>query len=101
MRLWTTFAALMIAVPAQAEVTRFETVSVDRPALQGRSFGDRGTAEKITARATIAVDPADPHNAIIADISLAPRNAQGRVEARADVVILKPARPNGLMLLDI
>jgi hypothetical protein len=39
---------------------------------------------KITGRATVAVDPADPRNAIIADVALAPRNANGKVEDRAD-----------------
>ncbi len=101
MKIWTVTLPMLMIAPAQAEVIRFEQISADRPAFQGRTFGDRGTAEKITARATISVDPSDPRNAIIADIALAPRNAQGRVEATADVVILKPARPNGVMLLDI
>src|SRR5688572_10376514 len=91
----------VVITPAQADVVRFEQLSADRPAFQGRSFGDHGTVEKITARATVAIDPSDPRNAIIADLAAAPRNAQGRVEATADVVILKPARPNGGMLLDI
>ncbi|MEH3147585.1 MAG: alpha/beta hydrolase domain-containing protein [Methylobacterium frigidaeris] len=91
----------LLAGPAAAEVTRFETVAAERPALQGRSFGARGTAEKITGRATIALDPADPHNAVIADIALSPRNAEGRVEAVADVVVLRPERPNGLLLVEI
>jgi hypothetical protein len=43
--------------PSLAEVTRFEVVSSDKPALQGRTFGERGTAEKITARATIGRPP--------------------------------------------
>jgi hypothetical protein len=92
-------AALLAS--AQAEVTRFEVVNAAKPAFEGRAFGERGTAEKITARATIAVDPGDPHNAIVADINLAPRNADGRVEATADVVVLRPARPNGILLLEI
>ena len=91
----------VVITPAQADVVRFEQLSADRPAFQGRAFGDHGTVEKITARATVAIDPSDPRNAIIADLAAAPRNAQGRVEATADVVILKPARPNGVMLLDI
>src|SRR5919112_824995 len=63
---------LGLAVPAAAEVTRFE--------------------------------PADPRNAAIADIAAAPRNAQGRVEAVADVTILRPADPargNGTLLLEV
>jgi hypothetical protein len=59
---------------------------------------------KITARATIAVDPADPRNAVIADIDNAPRDDKGLVEATADVVLLRPADPlraNGTLLVDV
>jgi hypothetical protein len=75
---------------AQAEVVRFEVLSRVSPALEGRIFGGHGAVEKITGRATIAVDPADPRNAVIADIGFAPRNVDGRVEAVADVEILRP-----------
>ena len=89
----TVFAALVLTVlplVARAEVTRFEIVSVQRPALEGRAFGRVGQYEKLTARVTVAVDPADRRNAGIADIALAHRNSDGRVEAVADVVILRP-----------
>ncbi|BAQ43779.1 MULTISPECIES: alpha/beta hydrolase domain-containing protein [Methylobacterium] len=91
----------LAAGPAAAEVTRFETVATEAPAFQGRAFGERGQARKITGRATIALDPADPRNAVIADIALAPRNPDGKVEATADVVLLRPERPNGLLLVEI
>jgi len=96
--------AFLLALPApvaRAEVTRFEVLAREAPALGGREFGPRGAAEKITARATIALDPADPRNAVIADIALAPRNAEGRVEAVTDVVILRPARPSGTLLFEV
>jgi hypothetical protein len=96
-------ATTALATPAAAQVTRFE-VTEDIPAFQGRSFGEVGQYRRITARATIALDPADPRNAVIADIAEAPRNAQGRVEATADVVILRPAdlaRASGTLLLDV
>jgi len=95
--------AMVLAMPVAAEVTRFD-VTEDIPAFEGRSFGAAGTYRRITARATIALDPADPRNAVIADIAQAPRNAQGRVEATADVVILRPADParaSGTLLLDV
>ena len=63
-----------------------------------------GQYRRITGRATISLDPADPRNAVIADIALAPRNATGRVEAVAEVVILRPADPvrsSGTLLLDV
>ncbi len=86
---------------ARAEVVRFEILSREAPALGGRSFGSRGQAEKITARATLALDPANPRNAVIVDLDRAPRNADGRVEAVTDVVILRPARPNGTLLFEV
>lgn len=101
-RLGLSVAILVVSLGvARGEVTRFEVLSAEKPALQARTFGERGQAEKITGRATIAVDPLDPLNAVIADVALAPRNADGRVEATADVVVLRPARPNGVMLLEI
>ena len=87
----------------RAEVIRFDIVE-RVPAFAGRSFGDVGPYERITARATIALDPADDRNAVITDLAQAPRNADGKVEATADVVILRPADPargNGTLLLDV
>ena len=57
-----------------------------------------------TARAFFAVDPANPRNQVIADIALAPRNKQGKVEFSADLFILKPkdpARGNGVVFFDV
>jgi hypothetical protein len=96
-------ASLTVAVAAHAQVVRFDVLQ-SSPAFEGRSFGAVGPYVKITARATIAVDPNDPRNAIIADLDKAPRNAQGRVEATADVVLLRPADPlrgNGTLFVDI
>ncbi|MCC7417711.1 MAG: hypothetical protein IT176_11265 [Acidobacteria bacterium] len=75
---------------AQAEVIRMQVVKVESPTFDGRVFGTVGRYEKVIARATMAVNPADPHNTIVVDISLAPRNAEGRVEFATDVVILRP-----------
>ncbi len=88
-------------VVARAEVSRFDTLSREQPGLQGRAFGAAGTAEKITGRATISLDPTDPHNAVIADLDLAPRTEAGRVEAVTDVVILRPQHPNGTLLFEV
>ena len=92
-----------LTATAAAQVARFEVTGPPQPAFEGREFGAAGRYERITARATIAVDPVDPRNAVIADIALAPRNAEGRVEAVADVTILRPADPargNGTLLLE-
>jgi hypothetical protein len=63
---------------------------VESPNFEGLSFGSVGQYEKIRARAYGEVDPADPRNAIITDIALAPRNQNGNVEYSTDVYILKP-----------
>jgi len=91
---------LLGATCAQAEVTAFDVQARQAPALEGRVFGERGVAEKLTGVATISLDPADPRNAGITDLALAPRDAQGRVTARADVVILRPAKPNGTLIVE-
>ena len=96
-------AFVLTPLTAEAEVIRFEVLQ-SGPAFEGRSFGSVGPYVKITARATIAVDPSDPRNAVIADIDKAPRDEGGRVEATADVVLLRPADPlraNGTLLVDI
>lgn len=85
---------LLLTGPARAEVTVFDILT-RTPTAAGRVFGAAGAYETITARATIALDPADPHNAPIVDLALAPRNAAGRVEAVTDVTILRPEHPNG------
>ena len=86
---------------ARAEVSRFDVLAREQPALQGRVFGDSGTVEKITARAVITLDPTDPHNAVIVDLDRAPRNSDGKVEASTDVIIVRPAHPNGTLLFEV
>jgi hypothetical protein len=96
-------AACLLPVTVRAEVTHFDILE-RVPAFSGRSFGDVGPYERITARATIALDPSDDRDAVITDLALAPRNSEGRVQAIADVVILRPkdpARGNGTLLLDV
>jgi hypothetical protein len=85
-------STLLTASPARPEVTAFEPQGPAAVAFNGREFA-AGRYERIAGRATVALDPANPRNAGIADIALAPRNAAGRVEASADVVILRPADP--------
>ncbi len=93
-------AATLLAHPAAAEVAGFE-LTARAPALGGRSFGAAGTAEMITGRATLALDPTLPQNMTIVDLDQAPRDAKGRVGASTDVVILRPARPNGTLLFEV
>jgi hypothetical protein len=60
--------------------------------------------ERIIAKAYFTVDPNLPANKIIADIDLAPRDADGLVEFSSDLYILKPrdsAKANGTALVEI
>ena len=88
---------------ATAKLVKFEIVRIE-PAFEGRVFGSVGTYDRIIARATVALSPTDPHNTIIVDLDRAPRNAQGLVEATAEVEILRPtnaANGNRRLLYDV
>jgi hypothetical protein len=92
-----------LPLPLVAEVLRFDILA-RAPLGAAAGYGAHGPYEEITGTLHFAVDPADPHNALIADIELAPRNAAGLVEFSADVVIWTPvdtARGSGVTLVDI
>ena len=87
---------LTLAPAARAEVTRVE---IARRA-------DVGTSgyEKLVGTIYFAVDPANPRNAVVADLDKAKKNGQGRVEFSADLYILQPkdaARRNGVALIEV
>src|SRR5690242_9954680 len=75
---------------ADARITKIVISSTESPTFEGRSFGDVGQFEKLRGRVTGEVDPADPRNAVITDIALAPRNANGKVEYETDIMIIRP-----------
>jgi len=81
----------------QAAVTRVEVASrADVPNVPGY--------ERVSGKVFFAVDPKLPANRAIADIDLAPRNAQGLVEFSADMLVLRPkdaSKSNGTALLEI
>src|SRR5262245_41319033 len=84
------------AAPARADVTRVEiTTRVD---IAGSSY------EKLAGTVYFAVDPKNPHNAIVVDLDKAPRNAAGLVEFSSDFYVLRPkdpARSNGAALVEV
>jgi hypothetical protein len=80
------------------------TIDHTQSFADGESFGDVGTYERLTGSVHFALDPADPANANVVDLLLAPTNAQGQVEFTADLDILKPidlARGSGRLLYDV
>ena len=81
-----------IATIAKSGIARI-VIDPDRsesPTFEGRSFGDVGQYEKLRGTAYGELDPADPRNAVITDIELAPRNERGMVEYATDIFVLKP-----------
>src|SRR5687768_7442678 len=90
--LGVTAAALLLALPppTQARVTRLVIDTTVSPAFGGASFGTAGQYETIAGRVFGELDPNLPHNAIINDIQLAPKNANGRVEYMATFFLVKP-----------
>jgi len=83
---------------ARLRVERREVV------LGGRAFGAAGAYEKLVGKVDFAFDPSLPANDIIVDLKLAPRNAQGLVEASADFYMLKPVDPrkgNGRLFYEV
>src|SRR3954470_16019090 len=75
--------ALSIAPDAQAKVTRIVIEKKTSPAFNGANFGAAGQYETLVGKAYGELDPKDPHNTIITDIQMAPKNARGMVEYMA------------------
>ena len=75
---------------AEARITKIVITRVESPTFEGVAFGEVGQYEKLVGRAFGEVDPNDLRNALITDIALAPRNANGMVEYSTDLYILAP-----------
>jgi hypothetical protein len=94
---------LLLPYAAGAQVTRLEITSRE-PAAGGRTYGDAGAYETIRGRVHGELDPSDRRNQIIQDLSLAPRNARGRVEYVATFSMMKPvdaARSSGVLVYTV
>jgi hypothetical protein len=97
-------ALLIAAAPAPARVTKIVIDTKVSPAFTGQSFGSAGQYETLAGHAFGELDPNDPHNAIIQDIKLAPRNARGMVEYTTSFQLVKPidmTRSSGLLWHDV
>src|SRR6266542_4259269 len=91
-------ALLAWAPSSQARITR---IILDPPtALTGQDI----PYERIAGRAWGELDPSDPKNALITDIGLAPKKANGNVEYIASFFIVKPvdmSQASGVMWHDV
>jgi hypothetical protein len=95
---WTIFPSA-----GEAKITRIEILKSE-PAFAGATFGEAGRYQHLVGRVAGELDPADPANAIIQDIALAPRNPRGMVEYATDIELLKPedvTRGNRILLFEV
>jgi hypothetical protein len=102
-RVWMGIIVLLLAAPAWAEVVKV-TIASRAVVANGLAFGRTGPYEKLAGTIAFALDPADPRNARIADLTAAPRGADGRVHFTADLFVLQPVTPsrgNGTLLFEI
>src|SRR4051794_15162012 len=79
-------AALLLATtPASARVVRIVVDTKVSPAFNGAEYpaGSGRVYETLAGRVWGELDPNDPHNTIINDLQLAPKNANGKVEYMA------------------
>ncbi len=84
--------------PSDARVTRIIIDAGPTPLAADATY------QTLTGRAFGELDPLDPHNDLITDIALAPRNARGKVEYIASFFIVKPvdmSQASGLMWHDV
>ncbi|MEP6872958.1 MAG: alpha/beta hydrolase domain-containing protein [Burkholderiales bacterium] len=84
---------------ATPQMTLTVTATEDFPG----TYGSVGAYEKVTGTVAGEVNPKDRHNAIIQDLALAPVNARGMVEYKAEFVLIKPkdmSKSNGVLRYD-
>jgi len=104
-KLNNTLAILLVAtaVPMAAGVVRVEIAS-RADVLDGKSFGNTGSYERITGRVYFSIAITNPHNERIVDLSNAVNLRNGAVEFSSDFVAFRPKdahKGNGAMLLEI
>lgn len=89
-------AAIALAGITQARVSKIVVKSTVDPDATLAATGPAGTIKRISGRAYGELDPANPLNAIIQDIELAPRNTKGKVEYVATFQLVMPSDPSKL-----
>jgi hypothetical protein len=79
-------------------------VTAREPWSGGKEFGAAGSYQRIQGHITFAVDPRLAANRPIADLQLAPRDLDGRVQFSSDFVVLRPidaAKARSTVFLEI
>ncbi|REJ96168.1 MAG: hypothetical protein DWQ34_04565 [Planctomycetota bacterium] len=92
-----------IAIPASAEVVRFELERVEAFA-GGESFGEAGPYQRVIGRVFYEIDPSLRQNGVLVDLEHCRTNERGRVEFTGEFDILAPVdlgRSNGAVFYDV
>ena len=92
-------AAVALALAATGTEARVTRIVID-----GTGDIDGQPYEELRGRAFGELDPADPHNALITDLALAPKNEHGKVEYVAAFLVRKPrdmGEASGLLWHDV
>ena len=103
-RLFTVFAASLLAAPAYGRIVRIVIEQSDPAAFQGQGFGQIGTYQRLSGHVYGELDPKSPLNSIITDLEFAPRNAKGMVEYSATFSIAIPAdlsKASGVLFYEV
>jgi hypothetical protein len=97
--------ASVLCIAAAGVEARVVGITIDSTtAVAGGPFGDVGSYVLVRGRAFGEIDPSDRRNAVITDIGLAPRNANGRVEYTAQFAIHRPvdiSKASGNMVYNV
>jgi len=91
-------------VPAAAHVASIVIDSPAAPAFAGAAIGTAGPYVTLKGRVFGEIDPRDPHNVIIQDLELAPKDVHGMVHYIATFQITMPAdlsKASGLMFNEV
>ena len=100
----TLLTATLSLATADARVSKIVIESTLDPDTTLAATGEAGTIKRISGRAYGELDPANPLNAIIQDIALAPKSAAGKVEYVTTFQLVMPSDPSklsGLMWHDV
>ena len=95
--------ACVLSAGAEARLTKL-VITTREVVAGGAAFGSTGAYEKLTGTAFFEADPGNPHNAAVFDIDKAARNAAGKVEFSADVVLLRPvdmSKASGTLFFEV
>ncbi len=94
----------LLATVADARIVKLVVESTESPAFKGQAFGAAGQYETLRGHFYGELDPRDPHNVIITDLALAPRNARGMVEYSGTFAISRPvdmSKSSGVLMYHV